>query len=358
MKIAVGLSGGVDSAVTAYLLKQAGHEVIGATMKIWDGRTIPGHQGNSCYGPDEERDIADAQSLCNLLGVPYHVIDCSEQYNDIVLRYFDEEYRAGRTPNPCVRCNEKVKFDLLPLLLEKSGIFFNYFATGHYARIDFDRVVARYLLKRGVDGRKDQSYFLYRLSQKQLSKIVFPLGGYTKEKVRAIAGQAGLPMHDKEESQDFCSGDYTKILSVTDKPGNFVDPNGKILGQHTGIWNFTIGQRKGTKVAGGVPLYVVAIDAGKNEIVLGTRELLQARGLRATDLNMIAGKMPERALVKTRSASEPVPCTVAYDGFELTITFDEPQLAITPGQSAVVYDGDVVAGGGIIAEAIKNSIPQ
>ena len=357
MKIAVGLSGGVDSAVTAYLLQQAGHEVIGATMKIWDGRNLPGQKettgAGSCYGPEEEVDIRDAQALCKLLGLPYHVIDCSRQYNDIVLRYFEDEYRVGRTPNPCVKCNEKVKFDLLPQLLEKSGIFFNYFATGHYARIDFDRVLARYLLKKGVDQRKDQSYFLYRLSQKQLSKIMFPLGGYTKEKVRAIARQAGLPMHDKEESQDFCSGDYTKVLSMPNKPGNFVDPKGRILGQHTGIWNFTIGQRKGTKVAGGIPLYVVSINAEKNEIVLGTRELLFAQGLLAADLNIIAGKMPENAFVKTRSTSEAVPCSIGYDGAELNIVFAEPQLAITPGQSAVVYSGDVVVGGGIIADVRK-----
>jgi tRNA-specific 2-thiouridylase len=353
MKIAVGLSGGVDSSVAAYLLKQAGHEIVGAIMKIWDGRSLPDHKGNSCYGPDEEEDVREASELCRVLGVPFHAVDCSKQYNEIVLRYFEEEYRSGRTPNPCVKCNEKVKFDLLPLMLEKSGIFFNYFATGHYARLDFDRVQARYLLKKGIDSRKDQSYFLYRLSQKQLSKVLFPLGGYTKEKVREIARQAGLPMHDKQESQDFCSGDYTKLLSIESRAGNIVDSSEKILGQHNGIWNFTIGQRKGTGVAGGVPLYVVAINAEKNEIVLGQRELLLAKGLRATDLNLIDGKMPVRALVKTRSASDAVPCSIGYDGIELDITFDEPQLAITPGQSAVIYKEDIVVGGGIIAEVKK-----
>jgi tRNA-uridine 2-sulfurtransferase len=353
MKIAVGLSGGVDSAVAAFLLKQAGHDIIGATMKIWDGRNLPEHKGNSCYGPGEEEDVREASELCRILGVPFHAIDCSQQYNDIVLRYFEEEYRRGRTPNPCIKCNEKVKFDLLPLLLEKSGFFFNYFATGHYARIDFDRVQARYLLKKGLDSHKDQSYFLYRLSQKQLSKVVFPLGGYLKEKVRDIARQAGLPMHDKQESQDFCSGDYTELLSMDSQVGNVVDNSGKIIGKHNGIWNFTIGQRKGTGVAGGVPLYVVAINAEKNEIVLGQRDLLFARGLRATELNLIDGKMPGRAMVKTRSASEAVPCSIGYDGIELDITFDEPQLAITPGQSAVVYQNDIVVGGGIIAEVKK-----
>jgi tRNA-uridine 2-sulfurtransferase len=245
MQIAIGLSGGVDSAVSAFLLKQAGHEIVGATMKIWDGRSLHSKEGSACYGPEEEEDIRDASELCKLLGIPYHVIDCSRQYNEIVLRYFEEEYRAGRTPNPCVRCNEKIKFSLLPLLLEESGVFFNFFATGHYARVDFDRTLARYSLKKGTDERKDQSYFLYRLSQKQLSKVLFPLGGYTKEKVRAVAREAGLPMHDKQESQDFCAGDYTDLLSIKSEAGAFVDSSGKILGRHTGICNFTIGQRKG-----------------------------------------------------------------------------------------------------------------
>jgi tRNA-uridine 2-sulfurtransferase len=353
MQIAVGLSGGVDSAVSAFLLKQAGHEIIGATMKIWDGRNLPHKEGSACYGPEEEEDIRDASELCKLLGIPYHIIDCSRQYNEIVLRYFEDEYRAGRTPNPCVRCNEKIKFSQLPLLLEESGVFFNYFATGHYARVDFDRGLARHSLKKGIDERKDQSYFLYRLSQKQLSKVLFPLGGYTKEKVRAVAREAGLPMHDKQESQDFCAGDYTDLLSIKSEAGNFVDSSGKILGKHTGICNFTIGQRKGTGVAGGVPLYVVAIDAKNNEIVLGPRDLLLSRGLKANDLNIIDGKVPTRALVKMRSASQAVPCSVGYDGFELDIDFDEPQLAVTPGQSAVIYTDDMVVGGGIIAEVKK-----
>ena len=353
MKIAVGLSGGVDSAVAAYLLKQAGHEIMGATMKIWDGRSITGNKDNSCYGPGEEKDIREASELCRLLGIPFHVADCSQQYNDVVLRYFEDEYRQGRTPNPCVKCNEQIKFDLLPLLVEQSGFFFNHFATGHYARIDFDRFQARYLLKKGVDERKDQSYFLYRLSQRQLAKALFPLGGFTKDQVRAVAREAGIPMHDKHESQDFCNGDYTKLLSMKGRPGNVVDCSGKIIGRHKGIWNFTVGQRKGIGVAGGIPLYVLAINAKKNEIVLGPRDGLFAKGLRATDCNIISGKMPDRAAVKCRSTSDAAPCAIAFDGIELNVTFDEPQIAITPGQSAVVYRDDIVVGGGIIAEVSK-----
>jgi tRNA-specific 2-thiouridylase len=353
MKIAVGLSGGVDSSVTALVLKEAGHDVVGTTMKIWDGRPTSHSKGNSCYGPNEQEDIRDAFNLCKKLEIPYHVVDCSRQYNEIVLRNFDEEYRAGRTPNPCVACNEKIKFGMLPLMLSQSGVAFDRFATGHYAMTDFDRVQARYVLKKGKDPKKDQSYFLYRLSQLQLAKVMFPLGEYTKERVRAIARDAGLPVHDKKESQDFYSGDYAELLSVKDGSGDIVDAKGAVLGRHAGIWNFTIGQRKGLGVAGGVPLYVVSLNAERNEVLLGEKELLLSKGLRATDLNIIAGKMPRRAFVKTRSTSEAIPCTVDFDGIELEITFDEPQLAVTPGQSAVVYDGEAVAGGGIITEAVK-----
>jgi tRNA-specific 2-thiouridylase len=232
-------------------------------------------------------------------------------------------------------------------------VVFDRFATGHYASIDFDRVNARFLLKKGKDAKKDQSYFLYRLSQSQLAKVMFPLSDYTKEQVRAIALDANLPVHDKKESQDFYSGDYSELLSGKDGEGNIVDTSGKVLGRHAGIWNFTIGQRKGLGVAGGAPLYVLAINAQRKEVVLGEKNLLLSRGLRATNLNIIAGKMPVRAFVKTRSAGEAAPCSVGFDGIELEIMFDEPQPAVTPGQSAVVYNGEFVAGGGTITEAIK-----
>ncbi len=349
MKVAVGLSGGVDSSVAAYLLQKAGYEVVGVTMKIWDGKSNPDLKNNACYGADEPSHIRDASELCALLGIPFHVIDCSSHYNEIVLRYFKEEYGSGRTPNPCIRCNEKIKFDVLPMLLEKSGVFFNRFATGHYARIDFDRQKARYLLKKGKDPQKDQSYFLYRLSQKQLIRVMFPLGDYTKEQVRSIARDAKLPMYDKKDSQDFCGSDYTKLLPMKNSSGNIIDMNGNILGRHTGIWNFTIGQRKGLGVAGGVPLYVVAIDPRKNEVVLGARENLLAHGLRAVDCNIIGSRIPDRAFVKIRSSSTAVPCAVSFDGIELAVTFDEPQLAVTPGQSAVVYHEDNIVIGGVIA---------
>jgi tRNA-uridine 2-sulfurtransferase len=352
MKIAIGLSGGVDSAVAALLLKRAGYDVIGTTMKIWDGKRAAQVKGNSCYGPGEHEDIEIASKICSLLAIPYHVIDCAQPYNEIVLRYFDDEYREGRTPNPCVACNEKIKFGILPLLLEKSGITFDRFATGHYARTDFDRIGARYLLKKGKDAKKDQSYFLYRLSQTQLAKVMFPLGDYSKDRVRAIAREAGLPVHDKQESQDFYGGDYAELLSAKSGPGDILDDSGAVIGRHAGIENFTIGQRKGLGVAGGTPLYVVAINADRNEVVLGRRELLLARGLRARDLNIIAGEMPRRAYVKTRSTAEAAACIIGFDGTELEIMFDERQSAIAPGQSAVVYNDDIVVGGGIIAQAI------
>jgi tRNA-specific 2-thiouridylase len=354
MRIAVGLSGGVDSSVTALLLKQAGHEVIGATMKIFDGRNIAHSKGNSCYGPDENNDIEEVADLCRILNIPYHVMDCSSQYNEIVLKYFDNEYCSGRTPNPCVICNQKIKFGILPLLLEQTGIAFDFFATGHYANTDFDRVKARYLLKKGTDEKKDQSYFLYRLSQTQLSKIMFPLGKYSKDQVRSIARDANLPVHDKKESQDFYNGDYTELLSVKKCKGNIVDTSGKIIGQHDGVWNYTIGQRKGLGIAGGIPLYVVAINADRNEVILGEKEFLMAGGLRATDVNIIADKIPQHASVKTRSTGKEIPCSIMFDGMEFEIHFDEPQPAVTPGQSVVIYDNDIVVGGGIISVATEH----
>ena len=353
MKIAVGLSGGVDSAVSALLLKRQGHEIIGTIMKIWDGRKTSALKGNSCYGPDEYKDIEDVKNLCKTLDIPLHVVDCSRQYNEFVLKYFDDEYRGGRTPNPCVMCNQNIKFGFLPELLKRSGEKFDHFATGHYARVTFDNKTNRYLLKKGLDGRKDQSYFLYRLSQQQLSNVIFPLGEYRKTDVRKIAAQAGLPVHDKKESQDFYSGDYTELLTVKKSEGQIVNTEGKILGKHNGTWNYTIGQRKGLKICSDKPLYVVGIDAKKNRIIVGDKTGLTSIGLRASNCNIIASRLPQTAQAKTRSTSKEAACDISFNDNELTVMFHEPQEAITPGQSVVIYEGDIVLGGGTIIGAIQ-----
>jgi tRNA-specific 2-thiouridylase len=353
MKIAVGLSGGVDSAVAAFLLKRDGHEVIGAIMKIWDGRQTTASKGNSCYGPDEGEDIHDVENLCKVLNIPLHVIDCSDQYNKIVLKYFDDEYRSGRTPNPCVICNQNIKFGILPAMLKQIGVEYDRFATGHYARVAYDGKVNRFLLKKGLDKRKDQTYFLYRLDQRQLSAVVFPLGELHKTDVRKIASDAGLPVFDKKESQDFYSGDYAELLTVKKSEGRIVDKEGKMLGKHNGTWNYTIGQRKGLGISSKRPLHVVAIDACKNQVVVGDKTDLMSIGLRASNITMIAPQLPRIAQAKTRSTSKEAPCSVSLNDDELTIIFDDPQEAITPGQSVVLYDGDIVLGGGTIIEAIK-----
>lgn len=352
MKIAVGMSGGVDSSVTAYLLKQQGHEIVGVIMKIWHGGScVSMNKGNACYGPDEDHDIEDARKVCDCLGVPLHVIDCSRQYEETVLQYFKKEYSAGRTPNPCVMCNHSIKFGVLPELLAGSGISFEKFATGHYARVEFDTMLKRYLLKKAADTAKDQTYFLYRLSQDQLARVIFPLGDFKKTEVRKIAKQAGLPVHDKEESQDFYSGDYGELLDKMPASGDIVDTNGKILGTHNGIWNYTIGQRKGLGIAVGKPLFVTAIDTRENRVVVGDKEDLLSNGLSANAVVGFENEQSGNAFAKIRSTAQEVSCSFSYENDTLAVTFNEPQLSITPGQSVVLYDNAAVLGGGIIEKA-------
>jgi tRNA-specific 2-thiouridylase len=353
MKLAVGMSGGVDSSVTALLLKQQGHDVTGLTMKIWrEGALVPALKGNACYGPGEKEDIEETEALCRHLGIPYRVIDCSTEYEAIVLDYFRSEYRSGRTPNPCVRCNQEVKFGVLPKLAKKAGIAFDAFATGHYARIEKDGVTGRFLLKKGVDPKKDQSYFIHRLSQEQLASTLFPLGGMRKEEVRAIAREAGLPVHDKEESQDFYSGRYGDIIGEKNRPGDIADSHGTVLGAHQGIWNYTIGQRKGLGIAFREPLYVLRIDVESNRIVVGTEAETRRSTFTAIDCSWSAIPRLDAtmsATVKIRSASHPVEATVEpLEKASVRVTFLAPHSGITPGQSAVFYGEDTVLGGGII----------
>lgn len=359
MRILVGMSGGVDSSVTALLLKEQGHEVIGAIMKIWSEekhkRLAPSVKANSCkdacYGPNEKEDIEQARKIAEKLKIPFHVFDCSKEYEQIVLDNFKQEYLSGRTPNPCIRCNSLIKFDVLPYLARKAGLEFDKFATGHYARVEFNEANQRYVLKKGVNSKKDQSYFLYRLRQDQLASILMPLGEYEKEQIRKIAKNNSLEIHDKPDSQDFYSGDYNELLEVKPQRGNIVDKSGKVLGTHEGIWNYTIGQRKGIGIAHTNPLYVIDLDSEKNEVIVGEADETFNKTLVAVDLNWVSiTKLDKQinATAKVRSAQTPVEVIIKPVNDNVEVNFIDPQKALTKGQSVVFYQDDLLFGGGII----------
>ena len=359
--IAVGLSGGVDSSVAAYLLKKQGGTVLGLTMQIWDGSLPLLDEGLSgCYGPGEPRDIAAAKTLADRLGIPHHVISLAPEYNTEVLDYFRSEYRAGRTPNPCVRCNRSMKFGLLLDRARKQGIAFDTFATGHYAQVSQDPATGRWLLRRSVDLAKDQTYFLSHLSQPQLSQVLFPLGGMTKPEVKAIAREIGwADVADKPESQNFIeSKDYGVLFGEQEqKPGAIVNRQGEVLGQHRGIIHYTIGQRKGLGIGGTAePLHVLRIDACTNTVVVGAYAELFSSRLVARELNWIGlPAAPAHALrvhAKIRQQHKEAPALIrALPGTDLVeAVFDEPQMSITPGQIVVFYTGDLVLGSGTISE--------
>ena len=355
--VMVGLSGGVDSSVAAYLLKEQGYVVVGATMEIFNA-ALPFHASgkDACYGPGEKEDVASAASVCRRLKIPFHTIDLKEEYQSFVLDYFRREYLDGRTPNPCIVCNQKVKFGFLLEKASAAGIRFDAFATGHYARVQ--KSGAHYLLKKAVDALKDQTYFLYGLSQKQLSRTLFPLGELRKQEVREIAFSIGLDTAGRAESQDFIAGgDYSPLFKPGEiRPGDIVDETGKVLGRHPGIVYYTVGQRRGLGIASRHRLFVRQIDPDNNRIVVSEKEQLYAKRLIAAQLNLIGMEKLEescRVTAKIRLRHPGAEATVYPHGNDtIELAFDRPQESVTPGQSVVFYRDDLVLGGGVIQQAL------
>ncbi|MGC2112172.1 MAG: tRNA 2-thiouridine(34) synthase MnmA [Candidatus Korobacteraceae bacterium] len=363
--IAVAMSGGVDSSAVAALLCEQGYHVVGLTLQLWNQRRLAGHEGmpesvqGRCCSID---DVYDARRVAETLGIPYYVVNQEERFERDVVRPFVSEYLSGRTPIPCSLCNNHLKFDQLLSTARQIGA--DLLATGHYARNEFDEGSGRWILKRPADRAKDQTYFLFGLTQEQLSRTRFPLGEMRKPEVREEARRAGLRVFEKADSQEICfipGGDYKQFLEayldeqgeeIPDTTGELVTPTGEVVGEHSGIHNFTVGQRKGLGVATGSPLYVLEIRGDRRQVVVGSSDELFSRTLRARRVNWIAIddlRAPMRVQAKIRHRHEPAEALAQKTGDdEVVLTFDEPQRAITPGQAVVFYDGDIVAGGGWI----------
>lgn len=356
-KVIIGMSGGVDSSVAAALLVEQGYDVTGVIMKIWDERIMMGQTGrHACFGPDEKEDVEKAREVCERLGIPLIEIDLKDAYKHTVLDYFVSEYACGRTPNPCVRCNSRMKFGAMVDRVRASGVSFDLFATGHYVRKRYLEQYGGFVLHEAVDTAKDQTYFLYRITREQLRTALFPLGELTKEQVREIALRQDLGFEDIPESQDFIGGDYSMLLRKGE-PGEIVNSAGDVLGSHRGIHHYTIGQRRGLGISAERPLYVLRIDPVENRVVVGFDEELYGHELIAHDLTWLTpedpavGDCPIVCQAKIRSQQQAFPATVYREGPDrLRIRFSEPQRAIAPGQSVVLYQDGVVLGGGVIGQ--------
>ncbi|MCD8218634.1 MAG: tRNA 2-thiouridine(34) synthase MnmA [Clostridiales bacterium] len=373
------MSGGVDSSVAACLMKESGYDCIGATMKLFSNENVRENGSRPAEDVDVSKnynrsalndvgisrdhsccsleDVEDARSVARSLGMPYYVFNFAERFKETVIDTFVSAYENGRTPNPCIDCNRYLKFE--KLFLRARELFCDYVVTGHYARIEQDETTGRFLLKKAVDDTKDQSYVLYSLTQEQLTHIKFPLGGLQKTQVRQIAEEHGFINAKKADSQDICFvqdgkyGEFIESYTGREYPkGNFVDRDGNILGQHNGIIRYTVGQRKGLGIAFGQPMYVKKIDPTANTVTLGTNKELFTSVLTAKDINLISAERldaPMRVKAKVRYRHKEQWATAEQLGEDtLRVIFDEPQRAITAGQAVVLYDGDVVVGGGTI----------
>ena len=352
-RVLLGMSGGVDSSVAAILLKEAGYEVIGATMKLWEGKNA-NIEGGCC----NISSTLDAKRVCDVLNIPHYVLNFQEQFNECVIKDFISEYKKCRTPNPCIECNKYLKFGMM--YKKAKELDCDYIATGHYAKIEYSDKYKMYVLKKSNAGYKDQSYVLYNLPREMTDKVLFPLGNFeNKEQIRKIAQKHNLVTAKKPDSEDICfipDGDYKKFLEenseLKEKVGNIVNKNGQVLGKHTGLYKYTIGQRRGLGISNSVPLFVKGFNIEKNELIVGEEQEIFTKEAEVNEINLLLMdelRKPMEVMAKIRYAAKESKATIyPLENGNIRVEFVEPQRAITPGQSIVFYIDDVVMGGGKI----------